>query len=113
MKYSNIIFSFILLVFLNISKIFQAERETPNDPGLKQQWALENNAGDINKKEGIKKYMSDSQGASSNGPKVIVAVLDSGVDYSHPDLRNEMRKNPNEIAGNGIDDGRNEIVDDV
>merc|ERR1719295_2068073 len=91
----------------------ETERMTTNDPGFRMQWALGNNAGDINWQDGIKKYMSDSQGASSNGPKVIVAVLDTGVDYYHPDLRNEMWMNPNEIANNGIDDDGNGIVDDV
>ena len=42
-----------------------------------------------------------------------MAVIDTGVDYNHPDLTNEMWKNPGEIAGNGIDDDNNGIVDDV
>ena len=42
-----------------------------------------------------------------------MAVIDTGVDYNHPDLKNEMWKNPGEIAGNGIDDDNNGIVDDV
>ena len=43
----------------------------------------------------------------------MVAVIDSGVDYNHPDLRNAMWRNPQEIAGNGIDDDGNGIVDDI
>ena len=48
-----------------------------------------------------------------NGPKVTVAVIDTGVDYSHPDLKGMMWMNPDEIANNGKDDDGNGIVDDV
>lgn len=44
---------------------------------------------------------------------VVVAVLDSGVDYTHRDLAANMWHNPDEVAGNGIDDDANGYVDDV
>lgn len=44
---------------------------------------------------------------------VIVAVLDSGVDYLHEDLKDVMWTNPAEIAGNGIDDDKNGYIDDI
>ncbi|CAN5210594.1 S8 family peptidase [soil metagenome] len=44
---------------------------------------------------------------------VIVAVLDSGVDYDHEDLKSVMWHNPGEIPGNGIDDDKNGYIDDV
>ncbi|MFO0357217.1 MAG: S8 family peptidase [Sphingobacteriaceae bacterium] len=44
---------------------------------------------------------------------VIVAVLDSGVDYYHEDLKDVMWTNPGEIAGNGIDDDKNGYIDDI
>jgi len=44
---------------------------------------------------------------------VIIAIVDSGVDYTHPDLKNKMWTNPGEIAGNGIDDDHNGYIDDV
>ena len=44
---------------------------------------------------------------------VIVAVIDSGIDTTHEDLRSILWKNPKEIPGNGIDDDKNGYVDDV
>lgn len=45
--------------------------------------------------------------------KVIVAVLDTGIDTLHEDLKNVMWTNKKEIAGNGIDDDKNGYTDDV
>jgi subtilisin len=47
------------------------------------------------------------------GQGIIVAVLDTGVDYNHQDLKNNIWSNAKEIAGNGIDDDGNGYVDDV
>lgn len=44
---------------------------------------------------------------------VIVAVIDSGVDTLHEDLRSVLWQNPKEIPGNGIDDDKNGYVDDI
>lgn len=41
-----------------------------------------------------------------------MAIIDTGIDYTHPDLRDSMWVNPHEIPGNGIDDDGNGIVDE-
>ena len=46
-------------------------------------------------------------------PDVIVAVIDTGVDYNHLDLRNNIWVNPAEIPNNGKDDDGNGYIDDV
>lgn len=51
--------------------------------------------------------------AYSSGPNSIVAVIDSGVDYNHQDLKSNMWVNPFEIAGDGIDNDKNGLIDDV
>src|SRR5687767_14681511 len=44
---------------------------------------------------------------------VIVAVIDSGIDTTHEDLKDVLWKNPGEVPGNGVDDDKNGYVDDV
>src|SRR3954463_11572474 len=44
---------------------------------------------------------------------VLVAVIDSGIDIDHEDLKDLIWVNPKEIAGNGIDDDKNGYVDDI
>jgi len=50
---------------------------------------------------------------NKTGKKVIVGVVDSGVDIDHEDLKSVIWTNPKEIAGNGIDDDKNGYVDDI
>ena len=51
--------------------------------------------------------------AGKKGQTIIVAVIDSGVDVEHEDLRDVVWTNTDEIPGNGIDDDRNGYVDDI
>ena len=51
--------------------------------------------------------------AGYTGQGVTVAIVDTGVDWDHPDLRTNLFVNPGEIPGNGIDDDGNGWVDDV
>lgn len=49
----------------------------------------------------------------TDASSIIIAILDTGIDYSHPDLIDNLWKNPNEINNDGIDnDNNNGIVDD-
>src|SRR5262245_27083103 len=50
---------------------------------------------------------------TTGAPDVLVAVIDSGVDYNHPDLVANMWTNPFEVPGDGIDNDGNGYVDDI
>lgn len=61
---------------------------------------------DINVDEAWESY-------SDSGREVVVAIVDTGIDYTHEDLSGNIWTNNDEIANNGIDDDGNEYVDDV
>lgn len=73
----------------------------PDDPDFPDQWAPPTVS--------ATSAWSVSVGARS----IIVAVLDSGVDLSHPDLVDNLWSNPRDVAGNGVDDEGNSFIDDV
>jgi subtilisin family serine protease len=79
-----------------------------NDPKAGKVWAF-NDAS----RQGIsvnKTYLSP---LGIQKEEIIVAVVDTGVDYNHEDLRSIMWKNTQEIADNGIDDDNNGYIDDI
>ena len=57
--------------------------------------------------------LSDAWDITTGSTDVIALVIDTGIEYDHPDLINNMWVNPGEIAENGIDDDGNGYIDDV
>lgn len=84
----------------------------PDDPSFSEQWGLDNDGlpfgqddADIDAPEAWE--------LTTGSREVIIAVIDSGIDYNHPDLAANIWQNQDEIAGNGIDDDDNGYIDDI
>jgi subtilisin family serine protease len=84
----------------------------PDDPRLAEQWVVRN-TGQTGGTPGDDLDTLRAWNVTTGSRDVIVAVIDSGIDASHPDLRDNLYVNPGEIPGNGIDDDGNGLVDDV
>jgi subtilisin family serine protease len=73
----------------------------PDDPSQGQMYALS------------KLQLPEAWDISTGSVGILVAVVDSGVDHSHEDLRGNMFRNVGEVAGNGLDDDGNGFIDDL
>ena len=85
---------------------------TPNDPSFASLWGL-NNTGQTGGTADADINAPEAWSVLTGSPETVVAVIDTGVDYNHQDLRDNMWTNPGEIPGNGIDDDGNGYIDDV
>jgi len=76
--------------------------DMPNDPfvlsGVQDHFAIQ--------------HFYEAWDVTTGSEEVVIAFIDSGVDYTHPDLRQKLWTNPGEIPNNGIDDDGNGYVDD-
>jgi hypothetical protein len=79
----------------------------PRDSLFYRQWALYNG-----RRERADIDIVDAWRVFTGSRRVIIGVIDTGIDYLHPDLAPNIWRNDGEIEGNGIDDDRNGYVDD-
>lgn len=87
----------------------------PNDPDFNKQWSLRNTGQQISGNFGIGGAdisALDAWDLTQGKSSVVVAVIDTGVDYIHEDLAANMWVNSGEVPGNGVDDDGNGYVDD-
>ena len=85
---------------------------TPNDPSYPQLWGL-NNTGQTGGTPDADIDAPEAWDIQTGDPNLVIGVLDTGVDYNHPDLVNNIWTNPGETAGDGIDNDNNGYIDDV
>lgn len=125
----------VVLVFLGSPPLFSQEK-IPNDPYYKDQISFHNPGGKItintrsNKPssaefdavKGVDLNIEKAWGITTGSKDVIVAILDDGFCYNHPDIKDNIWHNPGESGKdtngfdketNGVDDDHNGYVDDV
>jgi subtilisin family serine protease len=88
------------------------DQNIPNDTRFNELWGM-HNTGQTGGTADIDINAPEAWDINTGSSSVIVAVVDTGIDYNHPDLQANMWVNPYEIAGNGIDDDANGVVDDI
>ena len=96
---------------------------TAADPLYSKLWGLTNTGDNEPDRNGGNSGSRGVAGADVNATKaweitkgdkdVVIAVIDTGIDYNHPDLKANIWVNTKEVAGNGVDDDGNGYVDDV
>jgi subtilisin family serine protease len=85
---------------------------TPNDAFFGEMWGLMNTGSGFGK-PGADIGATGAWDLTTGSSDVVVAVADTGVDLSHPDLAANAWVNPRETAGNGVDDDANGLIDDI
>jgi len=88
----------------------------PDDTHFDMLWGLHNTGQRVNGRAGTPGADISAPAAwdrRTGAPDVVIVSLDSGVDYTHEDLSENMWINPGEIAGNGFDDDGNGYIDDI
>ncbi|MCX5781103.1 MAG: S8 family serine peptidase, partial [Elusimicrobia bacterium] len=90
-------------------------QDVPNDKYFELQWGLRNTGQSIDYVPGscgsdIK--AEDAWNICKGTSGIIIALIDTGIDYNHPDLAKNIWTNTSEIPGNGIDEDNNGYTDD-
>jgi subtilisin family serine protease len=94
--------------------LYEASVTQPNDPRFSDEWGLMNSfsslaAGATPADIGATRAWDITTGSDD----MVVAIIDTGVDISHEDLAANIWTNPQEVAGNGVDDDGDQYIDDV
>jgi YD repeat-containing protein len=83
----------------------------PDDPRFGEQWVLKNTGG-TSGQAGSDVGATHAWEVTTGAASTVIAVIDSGIDFTHPDLRGNQWANSKE-AENGQDDDGNDLVDDI
>ncbi len=93
------------------------QNTTPNDPLFDQLWGLDNQGLNINgvasSTPGVDIDVLKAWAKTTGDASVIVADLDDGIRPNHPDLKNRIWRNADEVPSDGLDNDSNGYVDDT
>lgn len=92
--------------------------KTPNDPDLSKLWGIKNVGQEDSSKsigvEGVDVGAEQAWDIQTGSDQVVVAVIDTGLDYTHEDLKENAWTNEAEANGkDGVDDDNNGYIDDI
>ena len=107
-KYSKL---FLAAIFISGSTM--AQGTSVEKPAVPKNWHLLDKKADGFPGVSIDKAYEFVKAKNIKTKRIVVAVIDSGIDTLHEDLKPVLWRNPKEIPGNGIDDDKNGYVDDI
>jgi thermitase len=79
-----------------------------NDPQVGRIWSFQDAS-----RYGVSVNSAYREYGTQSTQNIIVAIVDTGIDYQHEDLKDVVWKNENEVPANGIDDDQNGYIDDI
>ncbi len=85
---------------------------TPDDPRFTDLWGLNNN-GQTGGTPDADIDATEAWDIATGDSSIVIAVIDTGIDYTHEDIKQNLWRNSGEIPGNNIDDDNNGVVDDI
>ncbi|MFM6324178.1 MAG: S8 family serine peptidase, partial [Microcystis panniformis] len=109
---SNPIFEYIQPDYIRTLGTISTQATFPNDPSFNQLWGL-HNTGQNGGTPDADIDAPEAWDIQTGNPNLVIGVIDTGVDYNHPDLASNIWTNPGEIAGDGIDNDGNGYIDDI
>ena len=97
---------------VELDSVVEALETLPGNTRFTEQWAL-HNTGQTGGTADADIDAPEAWSIATGNHQIVVGVIDTGIDYNHPDLAANIWQNPGEVDGDGIDNDGNGYIDDV